>query len=111
MLLISGFGAHRILALETGLHVLELSDDDRAASRATARVRVGVAPLEELSKAKLKQALKAALNGASPANSVVRRYRADASPLVRDLVGGWRSGRLDAVLAGAFDLMAPSRSR
>ena len=111
MLLVSGFGAHRILGLETGLHVLELSDDDRAASRATARVRVGVAPLEELSKAKLKQALKAALNGASPANSVVRRYRADASPLVRDLVGGWRSGRLDAVLAGDFDLMAPSRSR
>ena len=111
MLLVSGFGAHRVLALETGLHVLELSDDDRSASRATVRVRVGVAPLEELSKAKLKQALKAALNGGSPSNSVVRRYRGDASPLVRDLVGGWRSGRFDDVLAGDFDLMAASRSR
>jgi len=111
MLLVSGFGAHRILALETGLHVLELSDDDRSATRATARVRVGVAPLQELSKAKLKQALKAALNGASSSSSVVRRYRGDSSPLVRDLVGGWRSGRFDEVLAGDFDLMAASRGR
>ena len=68
MLLISGFGAHRMLALEAGLHVLELSDDDRAPTRATARVRIGVAPLEEQSKAKLKQALKAALNGGAPSN-------------------------------------------
>jgi len=30
---------------------------------------------------------------------VVRRYRNDAAPLVRDVENGWRSGRLDAVLA------------
>ena len=70
-----------------------------------------MAPLEELSKAKLKQALKAALNGGSPSSSVVRRYRGDASPLVRDLVGGWRSGPLGQVCAGDFDLMAASRGR
>jgi ATP-dependent Clp protease ATP-binding subunit ClpC len=108
-LLISGFGAHRVLALEAGLHVLELSDDDRSPARATARVRIGVAPLEEQSKAKLKQALKAALNGGASSNTVVRRYRGDAAPLVRDLGGGWRSGRLDDVLAGDFDLIARNR--
>jgi len=108
-LLISGFGAHRVLALEAGLHVLELSDDDRAPARATVRVRIGVAPLEEQSKAKLKQALKAALNGGASANTVVRRYRGDAAPLVRDLASGWRSGRLDDVLAGDFDLIARNR--
>jgi len=68
-----------------------------------------VAPLEEQSKAKLKQALKAALNGGASSNTVVRRYRGDAAPLVRDLGGGWRSGRLDDVLAGDFDLIARNR--
>jgi ATP-dependent Clp protease ATP-binding subunit ClpC len=108
-LLISGFGAHRVLSIEAGLHVLEMSDDDRAPARATARVRIGVAPLEEQPKAKLKQALKAALNGGTSSNTVVRRYRSDAAPLVRDLASGWRSGRLDDVLAGDFDLIARSR--
>ncbi len=108
-LLISGFGAHRVLALEAGLHVLDISDDDRAPARATARVRIGVAPLEEQSKAKLKVALKAALNGGASSNTVVRRYRGDAAPLVRDLGSGWRSGRFDDVLAGDFDLIARNR--
>jgi ATP-dependent Clp protease ATP-binding subunit ClpC len=35
----------------------------------------------------------------------VRRYRRDPSPLVRDAVRGWRTGRLDSVLAGDFDLI------
>jgi hypothetical protein len=72
-------------------------------------VRIGVAPLEEQSKAKLKQALKAALNGGAVSNTVVRRYRGDAAPLVRDLAGGWRGGRFDDVLAGDFDLIARNR--
>jgi hypothetical protein len=38
--------------------------------------------------------------------TVVRRYRGDPSPLVRDLVSGWRSGRYDTILAGNFDLIA-----
>ena len=36
---------------------------------------------------------------------VCRRYRAEPSPLVRDSVRGWRSGRLDRVLAGEFDVI------
>jgi hypothetical protein len=41
----------------------------------------------------------------------LRCHRGDAAPLVRDLVGGWHSGRFAEVLAGDFDLMAASRSR
>jgi len=110
LLLISGFGAHRILEPERGLHVLELAGDERSTTRATARVRVTIAPLGDLSSSRLKQALKDALHRAGQPNSVVRRYRGDAAPLVRDLVGGWRSGRFDAVLDGDFDLIGASRS-
>jgi ATP-dependent Clp protease ATP-binding subunit ClpC len=39
---------------------------------------------------------------------VVRRYRIGPSPLVRDSVRNWRTGRLDRVLAGEFDVMAGS---
>ena len=35
---------------------------------------------------------------------VVRRYRPGRSPLVRDTARGYRTGRLDRVLAGDFDL-------
>jgi ATP-dependent Clp protease ATP-binding subunit ClpC len=48
----------------------------------------------------------AALLAAAPhVHSIVRRYRADPAPMVRDAVQGWRTGRLDTVLAGDFDLM------
>ena len=42
----------------------------------------------------------------APPHAVVRRYRSDPSPLVRNMNGSWRSGRLDAVLGGDFDLIA-----
>jgi ATP-dependent Clp protease ATP-binding subunit ClpC len=35
----------------------------------------------------------------------VRRYRGTPSPLVRDSVRGWRTGRLERVFAGDFDLV------
>ena len=36
--------------------------------------------------------------------AVVRRYRFEPTPLVRDAVRGFRTGRLDRVLDGDFDL-------
>ena len=36
---------------------------------------------------------------------IIRRYREGPAPMVRDVASGWRSGRLDAVLGGDFDLM------
>ncbi len=110
LLLISGFGAHRLLEQEAGLHVLERADDERGRSgRATARVRLAVAPLGDLPADKLRRALLEALEHGARPHAVVRRYRSDPSPLVRNMNGAWRSGRLDAVLGGDFDLIAASQ--
>ena len=105
LLVISGFGAHRQLVREAGLHVLE-AGDGKGRGRATARVRLAVAPLGDLSADKLRLALIDALQSGAPPHAVVRRYRRDPSPLVRNMNGSWRSGRLDAVLGGDFDLIA-----
>jgi ATP-dependent Clp protease ATP-binding subunit ClpC len=40
----------------------------------------------------------------------VRRYRRKPSPLVRNADGSWRSGRLDLVLRGDFDLLAAAEA-
>jgi ATP-dependent Clp protease ATP-binding subunit ClpC len=105
LLLISGFGAHRVLAEEIGLHVLELPEDDKAQGRVVARVRLAVAPLGEVPAEKLHGALRAALEQGPRPHAVVRRYRGEPSPLVRSMNGSWRTGRLDAVLRGDFDLI------
>ncbi len=105
VLLISGFGAYRALARETGLHVLETPGDGKAASRIPARVRIAPAPFGEHSPGKLRAALAAAFAQTAASNTVIRRYRDGISPSVRDLKAGWRSGRLDAVLRGDFDLI------
>ncbi|WP_053225916.1 AAA family ATPase [Solirubrobacter soli] len=82
---VTGFGALRTLRPESGLHVLEIPDGRGGFDRR--RVRVTVSP-----------------DGAA-GNQIVRRYREHPTPLVRDSVRNWRTGRLDAVLAGAFDLI------
>ncbi len=105
LLVISGFGAHRQLVREAGLHVLEAGDSE-GRGRATARVRLAVAPLGDLPADRMRAALMAALQAGAPPHAVVRRYRSDPSPLVRNMNGNWRSGRLDAVLGGDFDLIA-----
>jgi ATP-dependent Clp protease ATP-binding subunit ClpC len=105
LLLISGFGAHRVLARECGLHVLELADGHAGASRATARVRLAVTPLGDVPDAKLASTLAKAFAEAPLPSAVVRRDRGEPAPLVRSGDGSWRSGRLDAVLRGDFDLL------
>ena len=110
ILLISGFGAHRALDRETGLHVLETSDGGKNATRITARVRVAPAPAGELPATKLRVALAMGFAASAASNILVRRYRDGASPSVRDMKAGWRSGRLDAVLRGDFDLIGAIQS-
>jgi ATP-dependent Clp protease ATP-binding subunit ClpC len=105
ILLISGFGAHRALSHEIGLHVLEMPDGEKNIDRRTARVRLAAAPLGNIPPNKLRPALSATLSSADTSNVLVRRYRNGASPIVRDMVAGWRTGRLDAVLRGDFDLI------
>jgi ATP-dependent Clp protease ATP-binding subunit ClpC len=104
-LLVSGFGAHRVLTQEMGLHVLE-QDDGGATDRFTARVRVVAAPLGDAAPDRLKREIKTRLDALPATLAIVRRYREAPSPLVRQMTGApWRSGKLDAVLAGNFDLI------
>jgi len=109
-LLISGFGAHRRLVQEVGLHILELTDDAKGASRAAARVRLAIAPLGDLPADKFRLTLADALARGQQPHAVVRRYRRQPSPLVRSMQGGWRTGKLDAVMRGDFDLIAASQA-
>ena len=53
----------------------------------------------------IEEALKAVSGEAESASDMVRRYRETPSPLVRDSVRGWRTGRLDRVFDGDFDVM------
>jgi ATP-dependent Clp protease ATP-binding subunit ClpC len=102
VLVVSGFGAHRTLSAEAGLHVLEPAE--RSDVRVTARVRLAVVPLGDLPAVKERALIGQALDQAPRSNAVVRRYR-EQPPLVRDAAGRWRTGRLDVVLGGDFDLL------
>jgi ATP-dependent Clp protease ATP-binding subunit ClpC len=65
-----------------------------------------VTPLQDLPHPKMRSAIIQAFEQAPRPNAVVRRYRRKPSPLVRNADGSWRSGRLDLVLRGDFDLLA-----
>ncbi len=97
---VSGFGAFRLLEPENGLHVFEFPGAERVV-RGTARV--AVAPQVPGPVGNPRRSAQAALDATPAAATVVRRYREAPSPLVRD-ARGWRTGRLDRVLAGDFDL-------
>jgi ATP-dependent Clp protease ATP-binding subunit ClpC len=107
LLAVSGFGAYAILAQEAGLHVWEIPSSDRDFTRYQVRVRV-VPQLEEPSSTHLsllEQAERVFAATGDDKLQIVRRYREQPSPLVRDSARGWRSGRLDRVLDGDFDLI------
>ena len=108
ILAVSGFGAHSILEQETGLHVLEQPGDQAGKTRRIS-TRVTIVPQpadpgDASTDTRRKQAREAFTAFEFPSRKVVRRYREDPSPLVRDAVRGWRTGRLDKVLDGNFDL-------
>jgi ATP-dependent Clp protease ATP-binding subunit ClpC len=109
LLLISGFGAHAVLANEAGLHVLETETSGprgHVVHRTVARVRVA-ATTDVMSRSGTNAEALAKILAEEPASAfVVRRYRFEPSPLVRDARRGWRSGRVREVMAGNFDLLA-----
>jgi ATP-dependent Clp protease ATP-binding subunit ClpC len=107
VLSITGFGARHILVREAGLHVMEVPDARETFNRVTARVRVVGQPAhpKPANQRDVDFALRC-LAGEAGLNTVARRYRRLPSPLVRDAVAGWRTGRLDLVLGGDFDLIS-----
>jgi ATP-dependent Clp protease ATP-binding subunit ClpC len=109
LMAIAGFAAYRLLAPEAGLHVLEWDEPGgRAPRRASVRVRVEpqpATPAREGAAGLRRQAEEALGAHAGGSGVVVRRYREQPSPLVKDLVRGWRTGRLERVLGGEFDVI------
>jgi len=93
---ISGFGAFRLLGEEAGMHVLEFDDGRGATQRLSMQVAVEPAGPGGVA---------APIPAAAATQPICRRYRDEPSPLVRDTRRGWRSGRLERVLAGDFDIM------
>ena len=105
LLVISGFGCRRLLAGESGLHVNDFEEGDEE-GRVIARVVVGPTPARLPDSGPERYVrLTSSLEAAPTITAVVRRYRDGASPLVRDLKHGWRTGRADLVFAGHFDLL------
>jgi len=109
VLAVSGLGCGEILAPEAGVHLLERVDGEHEGSRIVGREQVRVDVLarpaghDESEEALVRTALEATWDGESTP-TVVRRYRPGRAPLVRDGARGYRTGRLDRVLAGDFDL-------
>lgn len=106
LLLVTGFGAWRMLVRtdgEAGLHVLESED---GASRFVARVQIVAAPLGDLPDARRRALLAKAFDDLPKSTAIVRRYRREP-PLVRNGAGTWRSTDVAGVLAGNFDILSP----
>jgi ATP-dependent Clp protease ATP-binding subunit ClpC len=109
---VSGFAAYRFLACESGLHVFEEPDEKAPPGRGFRRDKAQVVvigqpdtpPGEDLEEAR--RVAEALLDTTDRQSKIVRRYRRDPSPLVRDSGRGWRTGRLDRVLDGDFDLFS-----
>lgn len=90
----TGLGAYQALRGESGMHVLETKMGETEVRHS---VRVSVSPEPGTATPQL--------NANDADSRICRRYDDGPAPLVRDNVRGWRSGRLDRVLAGDFDLM------
>lgn len=107
---VSGLGAHTLLAPEAGLHVMEEPvHDARHFSRLRVLVRVVPQPDTPPSNGLpglLAQARAAFEAQGSATTPIARRYRERPSPLVRDTVRRWRTGRIDRVFGGDFDLFS-----
>ncbi len=101
----TGFGAFRTLRAEAGLHVLEEQQGDATTRRVVARVAVAAGLEQEPPPAARFGAAAKLLTDAPVGPTIVRRYRESPSPMVRDAARGWRTGRLDLVLGGDFDLI------
>jgi ATP-dependent Clp protease ATP-binding subunit ClpC len=106
-LAVSGFGAFSILRLEAGMHVLEVPRGSRSFKRVTAVVEVAPQPEEppDMTPGGLLAQAASAFTASPPPSTVIRRYREEPSPLVRDTIRNRRTGRIDRVLGGDFDLI------
>jgi ATP-dependent Clp protease ATP-binding subunit ClpC len=108
LFLVSGFGSFGLLDAESGLHVFEVPAGATRFDRIRARVEVAAVPASGLPRHEDNGAVAAGLLDADKTRKVVivRRYRQEPSPLARDSVRQWRTGRLDFVFDGNFDVIS-----
>ena len=106
ILAVSGLGAYSILQPESGLHVFEIPKKGSAYDRISVRVKVVGQPETPTTgnESRLRQARSLFEAEETARAVVVRRYRREPSPLVRDSVRDYRTGLIDRVLSGDFDL-------
>jgi ATP-dependent Clp protease ATP-binding subunit ClpC len=107
LLVVSGLGCGAILADEAGHHMLELAREQEGTRLARETAVVDIAPRAADPAHNADEVLaqaRAAFHGMVSNPAVVRRYRLAPDPLVRDSVRGYRTGKVDRVLAGEFDL-------
>ena len=104
---VSGYGAFSILAPEAGFHVLETPRKEGNFHRFKARVRVSAMPDEPTTAPdKLSKLARQSFDRLGDLRLVIaRRYREQPSPLVRDSIRNWRTGKIERVLSGDFDLI------
>ncbi len=107
ILAFSGFGSFSILRTESGLHVFEFPAKEKRFNRF--KIEVQVEPQPEIpvnnNNDLLVQATEVFENN-NPQKTIVRLYREMPSPIVKDSLKKWRTGRLDKVLEGDFDLFS-----
>ena len=109
ILAVAGLGAYSILKEENGIHVWEEPGEGKSFERI--KVRVFIAPQPALpgdTTVKLLDQAEDRFKEMEGLRKIVRRYRQLPSPLVRDGIQGWRTGRLDRVFEGDFDLISGS---
>ena len=108
LFLVSGFGSFGLLDAESGLHVLEVPAGATRFDRIRARVEVAAVPASGSPHRRDIGEVAADLLDADKTRKVVivRRYRQEPSPLARDSVRNWRTGRLDFVFDGNFDVLS-----
>lgn len=106
VLAVSGLGSYSVLQPESGLHVLEIHKGDNGFDRINVRVSVAGQPEvpAHTHDAHLAHAAKRFAETETNKSVVARRYRREPSPLVRDAIRNYRTGRIDKVLDGDFDL-------
>ena len=108
VLAVSGLGSGVILAPESGMHVLE-SDGEGSSERPTERHAVAIQVVPRLpgpstGRAGELQLADEAFAATDLPPAIVRRYQFDPTPLVRDTARGYRTGQVERVLAGDFDV-------
>ena len=107
LFLVSGFGSFGLLEPESGLHVFEVPAGKTKFDRIRARVEVAPVPTDGRNQGEVDDMAADILDAdTSRKVEVVRRYREEPSPLARDSVRHWRTGRLEFIFDGNFDVIS-----